>query len=51
MCLTETYSRVQVGRNLSDMFAIGNGLKQGDAPPSLPFYCALEQAIRRVQVI
>ena len=27
MCLTETYSRVRVGKNLSDMFPIGNGLK------------------------
>jgi hypothetical protein len=31
MCLTETYSRVWVGMNLSDMFHIMNGLKQGDA--------------------
>ena len=31
MCLNETYSRVQVGKNLSDMFPIRNGLKQGDA--------------------
>ena len=31
MCLTETYSRVRVGKNLSEMFPIRNGLKQGDA--------------------
>jgi len=31
MCLTETCSRVRVGKNLSDMFPIRNGLKQGDA--------------------
>jgi hypothetical protein len=31
MCLTETYSRVLVGKNLSEMFPIRNGLKQGDA--------------------
>jgi len=31
MCLNETYSRVRVGKNLSDIFPIGNGLKQGDA--------------------
>ena len=31
MCLTETYNRVRVGKNLSDMFPIKNGLKQGDA--------------------
>ena len=30
MCLTETYSRVRVGKNLSDMFPIRNGLKQID---------------------
>ena len=30
MCPTETYSRVRVGKNLSDMFPIRNGLKQGD---------------------
>jgi len=29
MCLTEMYSRVQVGKSLSDMFPIRNGLKQG----------------------
>ena len=28
MCLTETYSRVRVGKNLSDMFPIRNGLKR-----------------------
>jgi len=33
MCLTETYSRVRVGKNLSEMFPIRNGLKQGDRPP------------------
>ena len=27
MCLTETYSRGRVGKNLSDMFPIRNGLK------------------------
>ena len=50
MCLTETYSRVRVGNNLSDMFPIRNGLKQGDALLPLLFNFALEYAIRRVQV-
>ena len=50
MCLIETYSRVRVGEHLSDMFPIGNGLKQGDALPSLLFNSALQYAIRRVQV-
>jgi hypothetical protein len=35
MCLTETYSRVQVGKNLSERFPISNGLKQGDALSTL----------------
>jgi methionine aminopeptidase len=32
MCLNDTYSRVWVGKSLSD---IRNGLKQGDALPPL----------------
>ena len=31
MCLNETYSRVRVGKDLCNMFRIGNSLKQGDA--------------------
>jgi hypothetical protein len=50
ICLTEMYNRVQVGKNLSDMFPIRNGLKQGDALLPLLFNFALECAIRRVQV-
>ena len=30
MCLNEKYSRFRVGKNLSHMFPIRNGLKQGD---------------------
>jgi len=41
MCLTETYSRVRVGKNLSGMFPIRNGLKQGEALSPLPFNFAL----------
>ena len=51
MCLTETYSRVQVGRNLCDVFPIRNGLKKVDAMLSLLFNFALGYAIRKVQVI
>ena len=50
MCLTETYSRVRVGKSLSDMFSTRNGLKQGDALSPLLFNLALEYAIRRAQV-
>ena len=31
MCLNKTYSTVQLGKHLSDMSPIKNGLKQGDA--------------------
>jgi len=50
LCLTETYSRVRLGKNLSDMFPIRNDLKQGDALSPLLFNFYLEYAIRRVQV-
>jgi hypothetical protein len=50
MRLIETYSRVRVCKNLSDMFPIRNGLKQGDALFPLLFNFALEYAIKRVRV-
>jgi len=50
ICLSETCSRVRVGKNLSDIFPIRNGLKQGEVLSSLLFNFALEYAIRRVQV-
>jgi hypothetical protein len=49
ICLNETYSRVHIGKNLSEKFTIQNGLKQGYALSSLLFNFALEYAIRRVQ--
>jgi hypothetical protein len=45
MCLNETYSRVRVGKNLSDMFPIRNGLKEGDVLSPLLFNFALEYAL------
>ena len=48
VCLTATYSRVWVGKNLSNMFLVRNGLKQGVALLSLLFVFTLEYAIRRV---
>jgi len=50
VCLTETYSRVRVGKDASEMFPIRNDLKQGDALSPLLFNYALEYAIKRVQV-
>jgi hypothetical protein len=49
MCLNETYSRVRIGKHLSDNFPIQNGLKQGDALSPLFFNFALEYVIRKVQ--
>ena len=41
MCWTETYSTVRGGKNLSDMFPTGYGLKQRDAQLPLLFIFAL----------
>ena len=45
----ESYSRVPVGRFLSDAFPIHCGIKQRDGVSSLLFNFALEYTIRRVQ--
>jgi hypothetical protein len=47
MCLHETYSKLCIGKHLSDTFPIQNGLKQGEASMPLLFNFALEYAIRR----
>jgi hypothetical protein len=49
MCLNETCSKVHIGKNLSDVLPIQNGLKQGDASLPLLFNFALEHTIRKVQ--
>jgi hypothetical protein len=49
MCLNETYSKVCIGKHLSESFPIQNGLKQGDDLSPLLFNFALEYAIRMVQ--
>ena len=49
MCLNKTYNRVRVGKQLSDMFPIRNGLKE-DALSPLLFNFALDYAIKRVRV-
>jgi hypothetical protein len=48
MCLNEAYNKVYVGKNLSDVFSIQNGPKQGTSSPLL-FRFSSEYAIRRVQ--
>jgi hypothetical protein len=55
MCLNETYStgikysKVHIGKHLSESFPIQNGLKLGDAQSPLLFNFALEYAIRKVK--
>jgi hypothetical protein len=49
LCLNETYSKVRIGKHLSDSFPIQNGLKQRDALSPLVFNFALEYAIRKDQ--
>jgi len=50
MCLTETYSRVRVGKHLSDKLPIRDDLKQGYALSPLLFNFGLDYAIRRIQI-
>ena len=50
MCLNEICTTAWVGKHLSDMFPIKNGLKQRDDLSPLLFNFPLEKAIRRVQV-
>jgi hypothetical protein len=49
MYLNETYSKVHIGKYLSDKFPIQDGLKQGYALSSLLFNFALEYASRKAQ--
>jgi hypothetical protein len=49
MCLNETYSKVCIGKHLSDSFPIHNGLKEGDDLSPQLFNFALEYAIKKVQ--
>jgi hypothetical protein len=49
ICLNETYSKVRIGKHLSDNFPIQNGLKQYDSLSPLLFNFSLEYAIRTVQ--
>jgi hypothetical protein len=48
MCLNETYSKVHVGKLLSDTFPFQNGLEEDDLLPLL-FNFGLEYAIRKGQ--
>ena len=50
MCLSEEYSRVRIGNDLSDMLPVKNGLKKGGVLSQLLLNFALYYAIRRVQV-
>jgi hypothetical protein len=49
MCLNETYSKIHIGKHLSEDFPVQNGLKQGDALSPLLFNFVLEYVIRKVQ--
>jgi hypothetical protein len=49
MCLSERYTRVWVGKHLSDRFPVKNGLKKGDTLSPLLFNFVLEYAIMGAQ--
>jgi hypothetical protein len=46
MCLNVIYSKVRIGKLLSDSFSIHNNLKQGDTLFPLLFNFALKYAIK-----
>jgi hypothetical protein len=48
MCLNKTYSKLRIGKYLSDAFPVQNGLKDGNALSPLLFNFALEHAIKKV---
>jgi hypothetical protein len=50
MCLNETFSKMCIGKHLSDNFPTQNGLHQGDVLSPQLFNFALEYAIRKVHV-
>jgi len=50
MCLNESYSRVRVGKNSSDIYPIRNDLKQGAALSPLLFIFASSYFIKRFQL-
>ena len=49
MRISETHNKVHVGKHLSDMFPIKNGLKQRDALSPFLFNFAVEYAIRKLR--
>jgi hypothetical protein len=49
MYLNETYSKVHIGKHLTDNFPIQNGIKQEDALSPLLFKFILEYYISEVQ--
>jgi hypothetical protein len=47
--LSETYSKIRIGKHLLENFPIQNGLNQGNASSPLLFKFALEHAIRKME--
>jgi hypothetical protein len=49
ICLNEAYSKICIGKHLSDNCPIQNGLKQGDGLSLLLFNFGLECVFRKAQ--
>jgi hypothetical protein len=49
MCLNEIYSKVRIGKYLSNNFSIQNGIKKGDGLSPLLFNFVSEFAIWKAQ--
>jgi hypothetical protein len=50
MCLNETYSKVHIGKHLSDSFPIQSGMKQEDALSPLFFNFDIIRKVQESQV-
>jgi hypothetical protein len=50
MCVNQTYRRVRIGKYLSDMYPIKNGLKQAGTLSPFLFNSASKYAVGSVQV-
>jgi hypothetical protein len=51
MCMAGSQGGVRLGNELSELFPIHSGLRQGDALSPLIFNLALEYAIQKVGIV
>ncbi|XP_060518453.1 uncharacterized protein LOC132697176 [Cylas formicarius] len=50
ICINGAKNKVRIGQELSDIFEVNNGLKQGDAISPLLFNISLEYVVRKAEI-